>query len=126
MTDKMPELKPCPFCGSKNVSCGTGEYGDGSDAHHVECEECAATADGGGHGKSTKETAIKNWDTRADTTAECIRDLVGALERGTEGWCGSIDEDGKADPDNAEAGFWIDRDDYEKLKAYAETIGRAG
>ena len=62
----LKDILPCPFCGSNHVSHSVGEYGDGSDSYYIECQSCAATADGGGHGKSTKQGAIQAWNTRAD------------------------------------------------------------
>lgn len=41
----MSELKPCPFCGSENVSQSRGQKGDGSPWFYIECEDCAAVAD---------------------------------------------------------------------------------
>ncbi len=36
---------PCPFCGSHRVSLSTGQTGDGTPWHYVECESCAGTAE---------------------------------------------------------------------------------
>ena len=51
-------LKPCPFCGSKNISCEEG--GKHVGLWFVQCEECWATFP---H-FDTKEEAISAWNRR--------------------------------------------------------------
>lgn len=54
------ELKPCPFCGSDQVSVSIGETGVGGDFYYVECEKCAGMC-----GSSSKqEDAVKAWNKR--------------------------------------------------------------
>jgi Lar family restriction alleviation protein len=54
------ELKPCPFCGSDEISHGHVDYG-AQGYGNVECHTCDAlvTAD-------TEAEAIAVWNTRAD------------------------------------------------------------
>jgi hypothetical protein len=51
-------LKPCPFCGSDEVSKSEGSHADGSPWFYIECHTCAACA----------EPDI--WNTRAQPAAE--------------------------------------------------------
>lgn len=44
MTAK-PELKPCPFCGSLEISRSVGKMGDGSQWNYIECDECGSSAE---------------------------------------------------------------------------------
>lgn len=48
------ELKPCPFCGSKNVSI------NGLSISWIECNECEMET----KQYETREEAIKSWNTR--------------------------------------------------------------
>ena len=61
----MEKLKPCPFCGSKNIRlCGI-TY------HWVQCEKClSSTAI-----SYTKEKAIENWNRRANNSDKIISEL---------------------------------------------------
>lgn len=60
-------LKPCPFCGSDEVSFGYGEYGDGVKSIFVECEKCGATSHGNHEtvAYNVKEKAAQQWNARA-------------------------------------------------------------
>lgn len=40
-----PELLPCPFCGSDNVSEAEGTTGDGKPWYYIECLDCSACAE---------------------------------------------------------------------------------
>ena len=55
------ELKPCPFSVCDGVA---GVIGDG--IYWVECEKCGCNSPEA----STKEEAIKNWNTRATQTVD--------------------------------------------------------
>ena len=50
-------LKPCPFCGSRNVSHSSGIKGNGDPWPYVECDDCSACAE------------PELWNTRANTPA---------------------------------------------------------
>ena len=39
------ELKPCPFCGSKNIARSEGRDGSNRPWHYIECEDCSALSD---------------------------------------------------------------------------------
>ena len=54
------QLKPCPFCGSKNVQLEDLGY-----PPHVYCEDCAARITGRGYGEDGEADAIKSWNRRA-------------------------------------------------------------
>lgn len=59
----MPEIKPCPFCGSENwamFDCNSGRY------CVLVCEDCAAQGPYG----STEEEAKEAWNRRADDGAD--------------------------------------------------------
>lgn len=50
------ELKPCPFCGGKNIHIWD------ISTPYVSCDDCFTNTACG----ETKEEAIKNWNGRAD------------------------------------------------------------
>lgn len=52
----MEKLKPCPFCGNKNI-----EIVDGDAWPWVRCRECLGST----AMENTKEEAIKKWNRRA-------------------------------------------------------------
>lgn len=56
----MAELKPCPFCGSTNISCA--DAGHKTDIWFVQCENCGATFP---HFDSETEAA-EAWNGRVD------------------------------------------------------------
>ena len=60
-------LKPCPFCGSHNITAmlGMGEY-------WVLCSDCNASCNVSGECLPTKEKAITAWNRRASVDAEKI------------------------------------------------------
>ena len=49
-----PELKPCPFCGSKDVYLHENTLGDS----YVRCPKCSTT----GPSSSSEEQAVKWWN----------------------------------------------------------------
>lgn len=51
------ELKPCPFCGNKNIRIWGGE----NTFPYVECSNCIAST----ASELTREEAIKNWNRRS-------------------------------------------------------------
>lgn len=63
------ELKPCPFCGSKNIHIGSCDYDGGVPAYYgstcfyVECFKCHVTTYP--DDCFTKQDAIKLWNNRA-------------------------------------------------------------
>lgn len=78
MTDTQEALKPCPFCGSDEVSRSMGKRGDGSPFPYIECEECGCNGE------------PEVWNRRATPEAEtpAVRDaLIAMLERHTI-YCG--------------------------------------
>ena len=63
----MEKLKPCPFCGSKNVVSSNEHSYDAIYNYYVECKECGAK---GGLAiyscdKCGPEEAIRAWNRRA-------------------------------------------------------------
>ena len=54
------EIKPCPFCGSKDIYCD--DAGRGTDMWFVQCNDCDATFP---HFDS-KEQAVRAWNRRTD------------------------------------------------------------
>jgi Lar family restriction alleviation protein len=57
------ELKPCPFCGSKNLFIDTGiSGGDGGNLFWVVCNECYSS----GQALDKKSSAIAAWNKRAE------------------------------------------------------------
>lgn len=51
------ELKPCPFCGSKNIRI----WGGGNTFPYVECSNCIAST----ASELTRVEAVKNWNRRS-------------------------------------------------------------
>jgi Lar family restriction alleviation protein len=51
----MDELKPCPFCGNKQIDC----YADIHRDWYCECADCGIQMFG-----ISKDEAIKNWNKR--------------------------------------------------------------
>ena len=71
------ELKPCPFCGSEDVTCDRLE-----DVYYVECWDCGAKIES----YNGMEDAVAGWNARAiDRDAllkvadECDRADVGGV-----------------------------------------------
>lgn len=56
----MNELKPCPFCGSKNVSMYT--YSGVMEYYYIECKDCYC---GTGH-EELEEYAVEAWNRRVE------------------------------------------------------------
>lgn len=54
------ELKPCPFCGSKNIELSSEEYHDKDVFYIVSCNNCGAQIEGSGRNKEAAEA----WNTR--------------------------------------------------------------
>lgn len=70
----MPELKPCPFCGS---DAGINEYPSSGTYYAIECKKCCATS--GLSYAAGRKGAIDRWNTRApDPRTE---ELLSALEK---------------------------------------------
>ena len=86
MTEPEPELRPCPCCGSENVTFYTGL----PDGYVVACENCHA---GLKYGLKTKEQAAATWnavqngavedvsekDTKSSSWAELVDLLIDRL-----------------------------------------------
>lgn len=74
------ELKPCPFCGSDDVSCDILE-----DVYYVECWDCSAKVES----YNGLEDALAGWNARAidrddllNVADECERaDVDGVTDR---------------------------------------------
>jgi len=62
----MTELKPCPFCGSVNVSLYTA-IGWTGDTAHVVCIDCGASSKMifNYSVETAKKKAVRNWNRRA-------------------------------------------------------------
>ena len=58
------ELKPCPFCGSENVTCDRFE-----DVHYVECWDCSAKIES----YSGLDDVIADWNARAIDRDELLK-----------------------------------------------------
>lgn len=58
------ELKPCPFCGSEDVSCDRLE-----DVYYVECWDCSAKVET----YNGIEDAIAGWNSRAINRDELLK-----------------------------------------------------
>lgn len=56
------ELKPCPFCGSKNIELSAEEYYDKDVFYIVSCNNCGAKIEGSGRNKEAAEA----WNTRCE------------------------------------------------------------
>ena len=125
----MAELKPCPFCGSTNISCA--DAGHETDIWFVQCENCGATFP---HFDSETE-ATEAWNGRVENveynviksapTADVVEVRHGKWIETQEplGWC---------DVDCAECSVchesWIidedsSIDDYECIWHYCPNCG---
>ena len=58
MSDK---LKPCPFCGSEDITIGYCLRGDKTREAYIECIECGAS----GYPYTKEKKAIDAWNRRA-------------------------------------------------------------
>ncbi len=66
------KLKPCPFCGSENLSC---------EGHFVICNDCGARSDLTYPIPDDKK-CLKNWNTRtADKETTYLEKLISNLQR---------------------------------------------
>lgn len=75
MTNQMPELKPCPFCGGEPWVFES-KYEDGVRLHNARCKSCHVAFDG----CSTARIAREKWNTRADIAQKTVtREDVVAL-----------------------------------------------
>lgn len=60
----MDVLKPCPFCGGKDIIVRPVQYAGIVKTHfYVQCRECFARS---GMGWTAKAKAIEAWNRRAD------------------------------------------------------------
>lgn len=60
LNEDFTELKPCPFCGSKDIELSAEEYHDKDVFYIVSCNNCGAQIEGSGRGKEAAEA----WNTR--------------------------------------------------------------
>lgn len=67
--DRMMELRPCPFCGSSNVSVCRNTWSDGREGRYVECGECEAASGSWPVGTASYERATElaamKWNRRS-------------------------------------------------------------
>ena len=77
------ELKPCPFCGSDELSHGWSSPGYDGTMHtgHIECHNCGALIVAG-----TEAEAIAAWNTRAAQSdlLALVGEAVGRLEEASK------------------------------------------
>ena len=60
----MHDIKPCPFCGGKDIVVRPVQYAGIVKTHfYVQCRECFAQS---GMGWTAKARAIEAWNRRAD------------------------------------------------------------
>ena len=94
----MSDLKPCPFCGSRDISDeGHSTYRwarrkdvnkwwpDGShidEGFSVNCKHCFASTHGTFGGQQTKELAIAAWNTRPVAEVPSVEALLGEFYMG--------------------------------------------
>jgi Lar family restriction alleviation protein len=64
-------LKPCPFCGGKNIEIIDVEEGPQAGCRLVECYECFATTGGKLAGSTQDSDLIHAWNTRSSDLAQC-------------------------------------------------------
>ena len=99
----MDELKPCPFCGSKDVDCRAWTFG--SDCY-VKCTNCGATIETvvpwedmseEKHDEACREVLIELWtrrdnyDTNGAVPVVRCKDCIWYAEKETgEGWCSEV------------------------------------
>lgn len=62
LNEDFTELKPCPFCGSKNIELSAEEYYDKDVFYIVSCNNCGAKIEGSGRNKEAAEA----WNTRCE------------------------------------------------------------
>lgn len=58
---KIPKLKPCPFCGNKDVSVVNGDVYYGKRSTYVYCYKCGTRGPMGYNGD-----AVTKWNRRAE------------------------------------------------------------
>lgn len=72
--DRTTALKPCPFCGSSNISVSRNTWSDGREGRYVECGECEAASGSWPIGNATveraSELAVRRWNRRAEIVNE--------------------------------------------------------
>lgn len=66
------ELKPCPFCGSDDVTCAAGL----EDEYYVECWDCSAKVES----CNGLEDAVAGWNARA-IDRDKLWEVVESLEK---------------------------------------------
>jgi Lar family restriction alleviation protein len=62
-------IKPCPFCGSTNISCTQLRDGTYVISHHCDLNLSDLTTVANAYGNS-KEEAIERWNRRANESKE--------------------------------------------------------
>lgn len=64
----MDELKPCPFCGGREITIKGGKY-----LRWCKCEGCNAKSEA----RAKKREAIEAWNTRVgDRCSDCLVDRM--------------------------------------------------
>lgn len=79
-----PELKPCPFCGHKNIKIISFSY-EGVKDHKCYYSQCLA-CDARLREKTSKEAAVKYWNTRAPQPQSGDRANCGMIVMTQEGF----------------------------------------
>ena len=69
--NEMQDLKPCPFCGSKDLDV-TNITGEGEE-NWIECNQCACM---GTYRRQTKEEAISLWNTRSPVAQQPVGETL--------------------------------------------------
>ena len=81
----MSNLKPCPFCGSSNVTQNTTDH----DCNAVECNVCCASGPAYWNVRNRKP-AIEAWNKRTPPTCVSCKHWNGDPGRSITGHCGHL------------------------------------
>lgn len=76
--DEVDDLKPCPFCGGRDIHVDRYRHGCGQDRLRVVCADCMGQVNSGTW--QTAEPAIEAWNARFERT--CTYDQTTSLKSG--------------------------------------------